>query len=353
MSYSYLKHLPAMVLLLAVATYSDVSLATDPVVPTASSESLLPAARKEGKLVWYTSNTRPNATDIAQRFEAKYPDIKIEFFQAGGSQILSKVAAERVAGGLKADVVDYSDGAAIIAQARDGLFAPFANEQWDNIPAALKDPKGRWVSSGAFITTSFAYNTQAIKAVDAPKSWKDLLDPKWKGQITMGSPNYAGTALVTLAAWDQKLGPDYVDKLGANGLGVSQSFGDTENAVVSGQSPIAIVLSFRAYTDEAAGKPIKVVMPEEGQVELITTAGINAKAEHPNAARLFMNFIFSDEVQKKLAREHYFPARTDLKYNVPGMPDTAELKLMTPDLEKTSDMAYVAKLKKRFEAATR
>lgn len=322
-------------------------------VPTATSESLADDAKKEGALVWYTSNTRPNATDIVQRFEAKYPGIKVDLFQAGGSQILSKVAAELTAGGLKADVVDYSDGAAIISQAHDGLFARFANEKWDSIPAALKDADGYWVSSGAFLTSTFAYNTNAVKDADAPKSWKDLLDPKWKGKVTMGSPNYAGTALATLAAWDQKLGPDYVDKLGANKLGVSQSFGDTENAVVSGQSPIAIVLSFRAYTDQAAGKPIKVVNPAEGQVELITTMGINAKAAHPKAARLFENFIFSDESQQKLAQGHYFPARSDLKYDVPGLPAVSSLTLMSPDLKKTADTAYVAKLKQQFEAATK
>jgi iron(III) transport system substrate-binding protein len=360
MSRPFLQILSAAVLMLAASACTKSNETAAPAaatnagpVPTATSDSLADEAKKEGTLVWYTSNTRPNATDIAQRFEARYPGIKVDLFQAGGSQILSKVAAEITAGGLKADVVDYSDGAAIIGQARDGLFARFANEKWDSIPAALKDADGYWVSSGSFLTSTFAYNTAAVKDEEAPKSWKDLLDPKWKGKVTMGSPDYAGTALATLAAWDQKLGSDYIDKLGANKLGVSQSFGDTENAVVSGQSPIAIVLSFRAYTDQAAGKPIKVVNPTEGQVELITTMGINAKAAHPKAARLFENFIFSDEIQQKLAQGHYFPARTDLKYDVPGLPAISGLNLMSPDLKKTADTAYVGKLKQQFQAATR
>ena len=322
-------------------------------VPTASSESLAPAATKEGGVVWYSSNTRPNATDVVQRFEAKYPGIKVELFQAGGSQILSKVAAELTAGGLKADVVDYSDGAAIIGQAKSGLFTRYAPENSASVPGALKDPDGYWVSSGAFLTSTIAYNTSAVSAADAPKSWHDLLDPKWKGKITMGSPNYAGTALTTLAAWDQKLGSDYVDKLGANGLNVSQSFGDTENAVVSGQSPIAIVLSFRAYSDQAAGKPIKVVTPSEGQIELVTSMAINAKAAHPNAAKLLENFIFSDESQQKLAKGYYFPARKDISYSVPGLPAESTLTLMSPDLKKTSETAYVAKLKQQFQNATK
>lgn len=322
-------------------------------VPTASSESLVPDATKEGGVVWYTSNTRPNATDVVQRFEAKYPGIKVELFQAGGSQILSKVAAELTAGGLKADVVDYSDGAAIIGQAHNGLFARYAPENSAGIPAPLKDPDGYWVSSGAFLTATIAYNTSAVSAANAPKSWHDLLDPKWKGKITMGSPNYAGTALTTLAAWDQKLGSDYVNKLGANGLNVSQSFGDTENAVVSGQSPIAIVLSFRAYADQAAGKPIKVIAPTEGQIELVTSMAINAKAAHPKAAQLLENFIFSDESQQKLAKSYYFPARTDVSYSVPGLPVASSLTLMSPDLKKTSNTAYVAKLKQQFEQATK
>ena len=322
-------------------------------IPTASSESLVSDATKEGNIVWYTSNTRPMATDIAQRFEAKYPGIKVEIFQAGGSQILSKVAAELAAGGLKADIVDYSDGAAIIAQAHNGLFARYTPENSAGIPAQLKDSDGYWVSSGAFLTTTIAYNTSAVGAADAPKSWRDLLDPKWKGKVAMGSPNYAGTALATLAAWDQNLGSDYVDKLGGNGLNVSQSFGDTENAGVSGQSPIAIVLSFRAYADQAAGKPVMVITPSEGQVGLVTTMAINAKAAHPKAAELLENFIFSDESQKKFVQTYFFPARSDVSYDVPGLPARSSLKIMSVDLNKTSDTAYVAKLKQQFEKATK
>jgi len=319
-------------------------------IPTADSASLLPKAKSEGTLVWYTSNTRPNATKIKELFEATYPGVHIELFQAGGSQVLSKVGSELNGGGLQADVVDYSDGAAIVDQAKDGLFARYEPEHADQIPANLKDPQGFWVSSGSFLTATIAYNTNAIKANDAPTSWKDLLDPRWNKKAAFGSPDYAGTALTTLAGWQKALGADYIDKLGANGLQVMQSFGDVENALVSGQAPVGVVLSFRALADQAEGKPIKVIAPVEGPVELITTLGINAKAAHPNAARLFENFLFTDQVQKALASTYYFPARTG--FSVPGETDVAQQKLISPDLATVSNTKYVADLKQAFKKAT-
>lgn len=320
-------------------------------VPSASSTSLLDAAKKEGTVVWYTSNTRPAATKIKALFEQKYPGITVDMFQAGGSQVLSKVAAELNAGGLKADVVDYSDGAAMVEQAGHGVFARFAPEHSDAIPSSLKGDNGYWVSPN-FLTTNLAYNTQVVSANDAPKSWQDLLDPKWKGKVGMASPDYAGTAISTIAALENKFGADYLKKLGANGLKVFQGFGDVENALVSGQISVAIMLNFRDYADQAKGQPVKVVTPSEGQIELPLAIGINAHATHPNAARLFENFVVGDEVQKFYASEYFFPVRSDITADTPGLPNSSSLKLFSPDLKKLADPQYVATVKQHFKDAT-
>lgn len=334
---------------LATGTKSQRPKPTGP-VPTAASSALEPKARSEGKVVWYTSNTRPNANKIKRLFETAHPGITVELFQAGGSQVLSKVESEMNGGGLRADVVDYSDGAAIIDQARRGLFARFAPEHAGELAANLKDPDGYWVASGGYLTASIAYNTKRVPADTAPRSWRDLLDPQWKGKVAFGSPDYAGTALSALAGWEKALGTDYMTKLGGNGLQVLQSFGEVENAVVSGQAPVGVVLSFRALADQAAGKAITVITPEEGQIELLTSMGINAKAVHPNAARLFENFLFSDAAQKFLASIFYFPART--AFQMPGEHGVDRGKLIAPDLAKLSDPQRVATLKQEFKRAT-
>lgn len=320
-------------------------------VPTATSASLLDAAKKEGTVVWYTSNTRPAATQIKTMFEQKYPGITVDMFQAGGSQVLSKVAAELSGGGLKADTVDYSDGAAMVEQASKGVFARYAPEHADAIPASLKGDNGYWVAPN-FLTTNIAYNTQLVPQNEAPKSWQDLLDPKWKGKVGMASPDYAGTAISTIAALEQKFGADYLKKLGANGLKVFQGFGDVENALVSGQISVAMMLDFRDYADQAKGQPVKVVTPSEGQIALPLAIGVNAHAPHPNAARLLENFILGDEVQQYYASQYFFPARSDITVNTPGLPNPSTLKLFSPKLDQLADPQYVAKVKQDFKNAT-
>lgn len=319
-------------------------------IPSAASSALVSKAKAEGTLVWYTSNTRPKANKIKSMFESAYPGVKIQLFQAGGAQVLSKVESEINGGGLRADVVDYSDGAAMLDQSRRGVFARFAPEHAEEVPANLKDRNGYWIASGAYLTASIAYNTKHVTAAEAPKSWRDLLAPRWKGKVSFGSPDYAGTALSTLAGWQKQFGKDYMSKLGGNGLQVAQSFGDVENAVISGQAPVGVVLSFRALADQADGKPIKVVKPKEGQIELLTAMGISAKAAHPNAARLFENFLFSDDVQKYLAKSFFFPARPG--FDVPGQAESARKDLIVPNLDELSQPSRVAGLKREFQQAT-
>ncbi|MBS4192378.1 extracellular solute-binding protein [Bacillus sp. FJAT-49705] len=315
---------------------------------TATSDSLIDKAKQEGTVVVYTSKPRPISIKLAEMFEAKYPGIKVEIFQAGGSQVLSKVEAELNAGALKADVVDYTDGPAIIDQVNRGIIAKYIPENADKINEHLRDPNGYWVSSGGLVTATIAYNSNIISEKEAPKSWKDLTDPKWKGKISMASPDYAGTSIATIQGWVQEFGGEaYLKALGENNVRVLKSFGDTENSILSGEAPIGVVLSFRAYADLVDKKPIKIVEPSEGQFGMLTTVGINAKAAHPYAARLFENFIFSMEYQNFMVENHYYPARNDVQPANHIRP-LSEIKLIWPDTEKLADPSHVANIKKAF-----
>lgn len=321
-------------------------------VPAASSQSLLAEAKKEGKLVWYTSNTRPAAEQIASLFEKRYPEVDVEFFQAGGSQTLSKVESEIVAGGIKADVVDYSQGAAAIDQANRGLLARFAPEHVGEIPDQLVDRDGYFFSP-YFLTSSICYNPDVVDERDAPKSWRDLADPKWKGKIGMASPDYAGTAVGTIATWEQEFGEEYLKDLGANGLKVLRGFGDVQNSVLSGQTPIAVNLSFRGIEAESNGEPEKCITPNEGQIRLSSAAAVVADSTHPNAAKLFANFLLGDEVQRAMVEENFFPARPEFGDGVPGFPDLRTARFIEADGKKLADPRYVADVKAMFQDATR
>lgn len=328
----------------------DSSAKTTGKIPSASSESLLAAAKKEGKVVWYSSNIRPNVDLIAKLFEKKYPDIEVETFQAGGSQVIAKVEAEIAGGGIQADFVDYSQGAVGLDQSKRGLLERFAPEHIDELADDLKDPNGYFFTP-YFITTMISYNSDVVSKADAPKSWKDLTDPKWKGKVSFGSPDYAGSSVITIAAWDQEFGGKYVEELGANKLQVLKSFGDVQNSLLSGQAPIGVNLSFRAIAGANGDGPSQYVLPEEGQIKLVPAAAVVKGAEHPNAAKLFANFLLGDEVQEALAAADFFPARAKFGANIKGFADLDSMKFLVADPAKLADAKFVAEIKQQFKDA--
>ena len=316
--------------------------------PSTPSSELEPGAKKEGSLTWYTSKPTPIVNALAEDFTKQY-GIEVDIYKAGGSQVLAKVEAELMGGGLEADVVDYSDAGAAVNQAERGVFAQYAPERSDLVDPDLKSPKGLWTSYGPY-ATMIAYNPKLVSESEAPQSWEDLADPKWKGKVAMASPDYAGSAFMTMQGWDQLMGEDFLDKLGPN-LRVYQGFGDVENALLSGQAPVAVVLSFRAFADKASGAPIEVVTPEEGAVAVGEAYAINAKAKHPKAARLFANYLLSAPAQQIVAQNFLFPGTSDVQPRE-GVPSLADLKTVKPDLELLSDPENVAELKRRFKSAT-
>jgi iron(III) transport system substrate-binding protein len=320
-------------------------------VTSASSADLAGPASKEGKLVWYSSLVRPAADAIKKAFETEYPDIDVELFQAGGSQIIAKVESEELAGKVRADVIDYSESAAVISEAQRGLFLRYQPPNVDEIAAPLKGKNGDWFSP-FYVTATIVYNSDKVSESEAPTSWQDLTDPKWKGKVGMASPDYAGTAVATVATWKQNFGDDYLKKLGANGMTVFESFGNVHDALLSGQTPVAVSLSFRAIPSKAQGQPINWITPKQGQIVLDLPAAISKDAAHPNAAKLFANFLLSEDTQTMLAKDFgYFPALTKVA-QAAGLPDTSGMKLMKSDLQEMADPKYVANVKAVFKAAT-
>ena len=318
-------------------------------VPTSTSEQLVEAAKTEGSVLWYSSKPSPIVSAISEAFQNEY-GIRVETYKAGGSQVLSKVESELSSGGLRADVVDYSDAGAAVAQADRGVFAQYAPERASLVPEALRSAQGFWTFYGPYSAT-IAYNPSLVTDAEAPKSWSDLKDEKWRGKIGMASPDYAGSAVMTLHGWEKQFGEAFISDVGPN-IRVFQGFGDVQNALLSGQVPVAVVLSFRALTDEAGGAPIRTVRPDEGEFLLGETAAVNKSSAHPNAARLFMNFLLEEPAQKILADAYLYPAVRDVPPHK-GVTALDNLEGIRPDVDALADPAVVLSIKKNFKNATK
>src|SRR5271169_2346458 len=162
----------------------------EPVTP-----ALIEAAKKEGKVSYYTSTDLPVAEKLAKAFEAKYPEIAVRVERTGAERVFQRIGQEYSSNIHAVDVVNSSDAAHFIVWKRDGILAPYVPEDVAKFyPPEHRDIDGQFASWRIFLSI-IAYNTNLVKAEDAPKSFADLLDPKWSGRIVKAHPGYSGTIL--------------------------------------------------------------------------------------------------------------------------------------------------------------
>ena len=312
----------------------------------AAQDARLEAAKKEGKIAWYTSLALPTAEKIAKMFEAAYPGIKVEVHRTGSQRVLQRLMQELQANIKNADVVHTSDAGHFVLLKEKKLLMQYTPAGVEKFPSGFKDKDGYYYGLRATLSV-IAYNPKLVSAAEAPKSWKDLLDPKWKGKLVTAHPGYSGViathvlALVNLHGWE------YFRQLAQNKLMLVQSAVDPAGMVASGERPVAVNGGdYTFYQSKKKGNPIEIVYPKEGVPLIVSPAAITSFAPHPNAAKLFTDFTFSREVQQVLAdSEGLYTGHPEVKYPA-DKPKLNELKLLPADpdeLEKRNE-----EIKKRF-----
>ena len=306
----------------------------------------LEAARKEGKVVWYTSLVLPSAERVAKLFETAYPDVKVEVHRTGSQRILQRVMQELQANIKNVDVVHTSDAGHYVLLKEKKLLAKYTPAGVDSFPAGFKDKDGYYYGLRATVN-AITYNTKVVSATEAPKTWKDLLDPKWKGKMVTAHPGYSGVIATHVLALVHLHGWDYFKQLAQNQLMLVQSANDPSTVVSSGERVVAVNGGdYSAYQLKKKGNPIEIVYPKEGVPLVVSPTAITSFAPHPNAARLFTDFTFTREVQQVMAdSEGLYTGHPEVTYP-PDKPKLNELKLLTvtpEELEKRNE-----ELKKRF-----
>src|SRR3954467_13887559 len=180
--------------LLASAAFSTQVVASAP-PPEPVTPALIQAAKKEAQVIYYTSTDLPVAEKLAKAFEAKYPGIAVRVERTGAERVFQRIGQEYSSNIHAVDVVNSSDAAHFIVWKRERLLAPYVPEDVAQFyPVEHKDADGQFASFRVWLSI-IAYNTNLVKAEDAPKSFADLLDPKWKGKIVKAHPGYSGTIM--------------------------------------------------------------------------------------------------------------------------------------------------------------
>jgi iron(III) transport system substrate-binding protein len=302
--------------------------------PASAQDPRLEAAKKEGKVVWYTSLALSSSEKVAKMFETAYPGVKVEVNRTGSQRILQRMMQELQSNIRNVDVVHTSDAGHFVLLKEKKLLMRYTPAGVDAFAAGFKDRDGFAYGLRATVNV-IAYNTKLVTAAEAPRTWKDLLDPKWKGKLVTAHPGYSGVIATHVLALVHLYGWDYFKALAQNKPMLVQSAVDPSGIVASGERPVAVNGGdYTFYQAKKKGNPVEIVFPKEGVPLVVSPSAITSFAPHPNAARLFTDFIFTRDVQQVLAdTEGLYTGHPGVKYGS-DRPKLQDLKLLPVDPEE-------------------
>lgn len=294
--------------------------------------ALAEAARREGKLSYYSALELNVAERLGKMFESKYPGIAVRVERSGAERIFQRIAQEQASGIHAVDVANSTDPAHYLDWKKNRWLAPYLPEDVaKHFPADQVDPDGMFATSCAWLET-IGYNTNLVKPEDAPKSYADLLDPKWQGKIVKGHPGYSGAILTATFVLVRELGWPYLEKLAQQKVMQVQSAADPPKKILLGERAImADGNDYNLALLKEQGKPVEVVYPSEGSPLIIVPSGVFESAPNPNAARLFQSFFFSAETQQMLVNDFAHRSFHALVKEKPGRTPISALKLLKAD----------------------
>lgn len=287
-----------------------------------ANESLLAGARKEGQVVWYTTTSPPDSKPLLDAFMKKYPFIKAQTVRTGAPELVEKFIFEKRAGKYIADVIRVLDFD-VERFKRDNLVAHYQSPAAEKFSPAMKDPQGYWTTDDYTIKV-MGFNTKLLSEKEAPKSWVDLLDPKWHSKIMFEVLDYR-----LYAGWEQKLGQEQAARL-AEGLSrqkiaLRRGASQIAELLAAGEAPLALAYVHHLEVLKAKGAPIDWIKTFDPLVALRGAVAISANAPHPNAARLFVDFYLSKEAQQIVRTWGKVPAHPEV--------DTFHKSLQSKDLK--------------------
>ena len=308
--------------------------------PVAITPQLIDAAKREGKVVLYSAMDLPVGEKLGNTFEAQYPGIEVQIERSGSERLFQRIAQEFSSSIHAADVITTADASHVISWKQNGWLAPFAPEDVAKyFPEGYRDPDGMFVTSRIWLS-SIAYNTNLVKASEAPTSFADLLDPKWAGKMVKGHPAYSGTIMTATFQLVREFGWDYLDKLSKQRVMQVQSSTDPPKKLALGERAImADGNDYNVVMLKEAGQPVEPIYPAEGTPTISGPTAIFANAPHPNAARLFQAWLHTRQTQQFFTD---FTAQYSAHPQVtpkPGRRKISDIKLMKEDAAGVEQMA--------------
>ncbi len=315
-------------LTLAATLFAGAALAQD--------QSLIDAARKEGAVTWYTTQIiNQFARPAAEAFQKKY-GVKVDYVRADSTEVALRIMNEAKAGRTIADVFDGTTVTPGLKKA--GLVMQWIPESAKRFGPQYIDKDGYWVSTNIYVLTP-AFNTELVKPGTEPRTWNDLLDPKWKGKMAWNAnpsssagPGFVGLVLSELG--EQK-GMEYLRALSKqNVANLKVAARQVLDQVIAGEYQIALeIFNNHAVISAAQGAPSRWI-PMNPALAVLGVLSITKEPPHPNAAKLLVDFLVSDEGQKLYRDADYMPVDPNVPPRDPSLrPDGKNFRavFLTPE----------------------
>jgi iron(III) transport system substrate-binding protein len=267
-------------------------------------QKVVDAAKKEGKLVIYTASIgSPFHKTVIKAFESKY-GITVELLEARASEVRERVRVEQAAGRFLGDLHHNGSTTTWLMQ-RDGNFQPrgeIPNIRNLEPPYTADDIK----IPAEVISYCLLINKNLVKPADEPRSWKDILDPRWTGKILSDDYRALGGGAVFFVVMQNTFGQEFHDKLAAQKPVFSRDLQNSERRTARGEYPLYLPFNLQDLNN-LKGLPVKAIVPAEGRPYVRFDISVLKNAPHPNAARLFMNHYLEPESQLVFANAGYNP----------------------------------------------
>ena len=277
---------------------------------------IVEGAKKEGALVVYTSMTVDQMQKILDAFKARYPFIRTTMFRAVGERLLTKIMTEAQTGKYDFDVVQSAESQAYFLKKKN-LLQKYISTESKNIQKPFFDPEGYWTAV-YIMPNVIAYNTRMVKRDEVPKTDEDLVNPKWKGKMGMDhtKPEWFAWKLKRMG---EEKGLAYMKKLAAQEFQLYAGLSVITNLLVAGEFPLVLNTYLHNVEEvKRRGAPVDWIV-QDPVFTKFQPLGIGSKAPHPNAAKLFSDFVLSEEGQKIIASFGRVPTRRGVSTNVQGL----------------------------------
>ena len=267
-----------------------------------------------GKVTLFCSMQEEQIQAIKEGFEKKYPNITMDYFFAGTSKVLTKLATEMQSGEITADLVWTGAPSDYRKLKENRCLSPYISPQAININEAFMDGQHYYVG-GRLMFAVIAYNTDLVSEEEAPKTWEELLDPKWRGKIVMTDPGSSGSAKYFVGSLmnSHDYGAAYFERLRDNGCMLESNSTATHLQIADGTYAVGICLDYIVRNLEQDGEPVSFHVPERDVVAIYSPMGLVAGCPNERNGRLLYAYILSQQGQQILREHHLHSVRDDVE----------------------------------------